>query len=196
VIAFAALATLLAGCAAMPAAGDGAGRPPALDSPPVAFWNSLQALCGQAFAGRALVHPPDETALLGTLVMHVRECSADEIRIPLHAGEDRSRTWVVRRVGDALELKHIHRYEDGRESSNSRYGGTTRLAGTPYRQEFRADAFSIEAVPGRASQWWFLEIYPGGAFAYGLFREETALRYRIEFDLQNPVPAPPPPWGS
>lgn len=180
-------ALLLVACSAAP--------PPA-GSEQAAFWAGVQRLCGQAFEGRALVMPEDETALAGRLVMHVRECTDDEIRIPLHANGDRSRTWVLRRVAGGLELKHIHLHEDGTESDNSRYGGTTRLAGTPHRQEFPADAFSIEALPARASQWWFLELYPGSTFAYGLYREATHLRYRFEFDLTRPVAPPPPPWGA
>lgn len=207
--------TLLAAAALLPACAAAGSLPDARDdtaaaaaretaaasatqpTPQDAFWNALLQLCGQAFAGRDLVVPETETELAGRrLVMHVRECTDTEIRIPLHADQDRSRTWVVRRVAGGLELKHIHRYEDGSESTNSRYGGTTRLPGTPHRQEFPADAFSIGAVPERASQWWYLEIYPGSTFAYGLYREETGLRYRFEFDTTRPVAAPPPPWGS
>jgi hypothetical protein len=50
-------------------------------------------------------------------------------------------------------------------------------------------------VPARPTQHWFLEVHPDEMFAYGLFREETGLRYRIEFDLTDPVEAPPAPWG-
>jgi hypothetical protein len=159
------------------------------------FWQTLRSLCGQAFEGTALVAPATDTDFAGRrLVMHVRDCGDTEIRIPFHVGDDRSRTWVVRYTATGLELKHVHRYEDGTESSNTNYGGLTRTAGTAHRQEFPADAFSIAAVPARASQWWFLELYPGHVFAYGLFREATGLRYRMEFDLTTPVAPPPPPW--
>ena len=49
------------------------------------------------------------------LVMHVRDCSADEVRIPFWVGEDHSRTWVVTRTETGLRLKHDHRHEDGSE---------------------------------------------------------------------------------
>jgi hypothetical protein len=160
-----------------------------------AFWDGLLRLCGQAFEGAALVVPEADTDFAGRrLVMHVRECADAEIRIPFHVGDDRSRTWVLRRTPAGIELKHIHRHEDGTASANTDYGGLTRLAGTPHRQEFPADAFSVAAVAARATQWWFLELYPGHVFAYGLFREATGLRYRMEFDLARPVAPPPPPW--
>jgi hypothetical protein len=160
-----------------------------------AFWDGLRELCGNAYAGLPIHLPETDTLLAaGPLVMHVRECSDSEIRIPLHVGEDRSRTWVVRRVGSGLEMKHIHRNPDGTEMSNTNYGGTTSARGTPHRQEFPADAVSVGAVPVRATQWWYLELYPGHRFAYGLFRDRTAVFYRLEFDLTEPVPPPPPPW--
>jgi hypothetical protein len=160
-----------------------------------AFWSNLQALCGSAYEGAVIHAPAADTAFTGRrLVMHVAHCDHDVVRIPFHAGDDRSRTWVLRRAGDGLELKHIHRHEDGTESSNTNYGGTTAWRGSPHRQEFPADAVSIAAVAARASQWWFVELYPGQRFAYGLFRQDGGMHYRIEFDLTTPVPAPPPPW--
>jgi hypothetical protein len=179
--------------AALPPAG-GAGQPAPL-SEQRAFWDGLQELCGNAYAG-APVHLPAADTLLaaGPLVMHVSECSENEIRIPFHVGEDRSRTWVLRRVAGGLEMKHIHRHRDGTESSNTNYGGTTSARGTPHRQEFPADAVSVAAVPVRATQWWFFEHYPGHRFAYGLFRDRTASYYRLEFDLTRTVPPPPPAW--
>jgi hypothetical protein len=161
------------------------------------FWANLTTLCGQAFEGRAVEGPPtDETFAGHRLVIHVRECSADEIRIPLHVGEDRSRTWIVSRTDEGLRLKHDHRHRDGTPDSNTDYGGDTSTGGTAERQEFPADAYSVAAAPARATQAWFLEVRPGEMFAYGLHRRATDLRYRMEFDLSTPVDPPPPPWGS
>jgi hypothetical protein len=161
------------------------------------FWARLEQLCGQAFEGRAVEAPPtDETFAGQRLVIHVRECGTDEIRIPLHVGDDRSRTWVVTRTGSGLRLKHDHRHRDGTPDTNTDYGGDTEHGGTSERQEFPADRYSIEHVPARETQYWFLEVRPGEVFAYGLHRRATDLRYRMEFDLTRPVTAPPPPWGS
>jgi hypothetical protein len=160
-----------------------------------AFWETLQSMCGNAYEGGGVHVPASDTAFTGKrIVMHVAHCSDSEIRIPFQVGDDRSRTWVVRRVGGNLELKHVHRHADGTESTNTNYGGTTAARGTPHRQEFPADAVSVAALPARASQFWFLELYPGHRFSYGLFRAEGGLHYRIEFDLTRPVAAPPPAW--
>jgi hypothetical protein len=184
---------LLAACGNAPQ--HGTAQPPACIGEQRAFREGLLALCGSAFEGSAVHVPPTDSAFVGRrLVMHIAECSDTAIRIPFHVGDDRSRTWVLRQVGAGLELKHVHRHEDGTESTNTNYGGLTSARGTPHRQEFPADSVSVAAVPARASQWWFLEHYPGGRFAYGLYREETGMHYRIEFDLTRPVAAPPPAW--
>jgi hypothetical protein len=183
---------LLSACVASPQAGL---SPASTAAEQESFWDGLQDLCGQAFAGAAIHVPETDSAFVNQrLVMHVSECGEGEIRIPFNVGDDRSRTWVLRRVGAGLELKHIHRYPDGTASSNTDYGGRASSRGTPHRQEFPADEYSVAAVPGRASQWWFLEHYPGHRFSYGLFRQETGLHYRIEFDLTAPVAVPLPSW--
>jgi hypothetical protein len=161
------------------------------------FWNRLAALCGQAFEGRVILAPDGDSWYdAERIVMHVRECGDRVIRIPLHIDANRSRTWVVSRTGSGLRLKHDHRLESGMpDSTNTQYGGDTVGPGSPWRQEFPADAYSIGVVPARASQLWFLEIRPGDAFVYGLRREATGMRYLVEFDLTRPVAPPPPPWA-
>ncbi|HSJ06940.1 MAG TPA: hypothetical protein VK936_09565 [Longimicrobiales bacterium] len=187
-----ALALLAASCAAAPRDGD---HPPASIAEQRVFLDGLRGLCGNAYEGSVVHAPETDDAFTGRrLVMHVAECSDGMLRIPFHVGSDRSRTWFVRTASAGLELKHVHRHEDGTESSNTNYGGTTSARGTPHRQEFPADAVSVAAVPARGTQWWFLEHYPGRIFAYGLFREGSGLLYRIEFDLTSTVPPPPAPW--
>lgn len=162
-----------------------------------AFWTALTSLCGEAFAGTMVLGPEDSDWWDATaMVMHVRSCTADEIQIPLHVDENRSRTWIVRRTAEGLELKHDHRLPDGSpDRSNTDYGGQTDGPGSRWRQTFPADAYSVGVVPARASQHWFLELRLGQDFSYGLLREETGLRYLVQFDLNQPVPPPPPPWG-
>lgn len=165
--------------------------------PTDAFWASLRSLCGQAFAGRVTEAIPADTVFSrAELVMHVRECSADSIRIPFHVGPDRSRTWVITRTPDGLRLKHDHRHQDGSEDAVTQYGGDSRAPGTATAQEFPADAHTAVIVPAARTNVWTVEVVPGQRFAYALRREGTERRFRVEFDLTRPVPAPPPPWGA
>jgi hypothetical protein len=181
---------VLAGCATATAT-----------SPQEAFFQRLSSLCGKAFEARVASPPVEADASFAgkRLVMHVRDCSADEIRIPFHVGEDRSRTWVVTRTGTGLRLKHDHRHKDGSEDALTQYGGDTVAAGTAQRQEFPADQFSktMFVQQDRAvsvPNVWAMEVHPGGTFAYELRRPQRF--FRVDFDLTRPVAAPPPPWGS
>ena len=162
---------------------------------PEAFWNSLQEICGQAFAGTVVESvPPDTSFASQALVMHVRSCEADQIRIPFFVGEDRSRTWVITKTPQGLRLKHDHRHEDGSEDAVTMYGGDTSEPGTATRQEFPADDHTASIVPTAATNVWTLEIFPGSSFAYDLRRGGSDRRFRVEFDLTQPIPTPPPPW--
>jgi hypothetical protein len=189
--------TALLAVALAPACGGGNDSPPASPSPTDTFWAALTELCGQAFEGSVQEANPPDTAFAGkTLVMHVRECSESEIRIPFHVGDDRSRTWVVGRTDEGLRLKHDHRHADGSEDAVTQYGGDTADPGTETRQSFPADEHTAMLVPAAATNVWILELEPDRRFAYALRREGTERRFRAEFDLTKPLPAPPAPWGS
>ncbi len=165
-----------------------------------AFFARLSALCGQSFEGRVVTSDARDAAFASErLVMHVRECSEDEIRIPFHVGENRSRTWVITRTETGLRLKHDHRHEDGSEDTLTQYGGDAREGGSARRQEFPADEFSKRLfvendIPDSVLNVWALEVRRGDVFAYELRRPNRL--FRVEFDLKRPVAAPPPPWGA
>lgn len=168
-----------------------------------AFFSALSELCGRAFEGRMVsTDPADEGSSFATerLVMHVRDCAADEIRIPLHVGTDRSRVWVVTRTPAGLRLKHDHRHEDGTHDAVTNYGGDSDAAsGTPSAQNFPVDAESIslferEGLTASVTNVWRLEITPGATFVYQLSRPNRI--FRASFDLAAPVEAPGPPWAD
>ena len=157
-----------------------------------AFMASLNALCGQRFLGRVMTtDTADADFASSRLVMHVRDCSTDEVRIPFHVGDDRSRTWVISRNEDGgLTLKHDHRDPEGNPDGLHWYGGDTTAAGTANRQEFPVDEFSIELFnAGNAAvsttNVWAVEVHPGRIFAYELRRANRHLR--VEFDLTQPL---------
>ena len=169
-----------------------------------AFFVNLQALCGQAFAGAVEV---DRPVMPGNgdfagkpLVMHVRDCDEDTVRIPFNVGGDRSRTWVVDRTDTGLRLKHDHRHPDGTSDAVTMYGGDTKRTGSPARQEFPVDAESVamfgrEGLAASVANTWAMELQPGQRFVYELARRGGRL-FRVAFDLSAPVLPPPPPWGS
>ena len=184
----AALALGVSACASTPA------------SPQDQFFANLRALCGQSFEGRVVTTDAADASFASErLVMQVRECSDDVVRVPFHVGENRSRTWVITRTDVGLRLKHDHRHEDGSEDVLTQYGGDTANAGSAERQEFPADEhsrtlFTQNNIPQSVTNVWAVEVHPGRTFAYELRRPNR--HFRVEFDLTQPIAAPPPPWGA
>lgn len=162
----------------------------AVAQPADTFLASLNALCGKRFEGKMVsTDAADADMASQRLVMQVRDCSPDEVRIPFHVGEDKSRTWVITRTVEGLRLKHDHRHADGTEDALSQYGGDTASAGTETRQEFPADAFSKDLFltkgnPASVTNVWAVEVQPA-IFAYELRRPERF--FRVEFDLSKPL---------
>jgi hypothetical protein len=192
-----AISTLLA--VSLLACGTGEELPGPTD-PHGAFMANLAHHCGDAFPGRLALEPPGDDMLTGTerLLVHFRDCSPDEARIPFHVeieGEDRwdrSRTWYVIRHEDRLELRHDHRRPDGSESTRTWYGGYTMGEGTGRRQDFLSpERTEAAGVP----VGWRIEIEPGRRYAYGT-TYDGEYDWRVEFDLSRAVDAPVPlPWG-
>jgi hypothetical protein len=165
--------------------------------PPVdVFWNELQKLCGKAFAGSVVAAPADDTTFRDkALVMHVRACEKDRIRIPFMVGDNRSRTWIVTRKADRIELRHDHRHEDGKPDAVTMYGGWTTSPGMPTRQMFPADAETYKVIPAAATNVWWIDLVAGEHFAYNLRRMGSERYVSIKFDLKKPIEPPAPPWG-
>ncbi len=166
------------------------------------FMARLAQHCGQAFEGRIVTNDPPQPndAFEGqALVMHVRECSEGELKVPFHVGDNHSRTWVLTRTATGLRLKHDHRHEDGTDDAVTMYGGDTAAPGTEVRQEFPVDQESIETfkregLTASLENTWAMEIEPGRRFLYELSRP-TGRLFQVEFDLTTPVDTPPVPWG-
>ncbi|MGB5078439.1 MAG: hypothetical protein WBO17_13250 [Sphingorhabdus sp.] len=201
-----ALITALSGCSHYSSSAD---RQSSADS----FFERLSSFCGKAYAGRLVSGEPVDAEMAGVpLVMHVRNCTGTEIRVPFHVGKpdgswDRSRTWIISRTPTGLRLKHDHRHEDGSHDQVTMYGGDTATIGSIERQEFPVDQESIalfqrEALARSITNIWAIEIVtddskrsPG--FVYELKRVgENARLFRVAFDLSTPVDTPPPPWGQ
>ncbi len=163
-------------------------------SPAGEFFTALGQLCGQSFKGQVAAGNETDAAFReAELVMTVASCSDTEIRVPFHVGADRSRTWVITRIGeDRLRLKHDHRHKDGTEDEISQYGGDSLESGTAGRQSFPADAESI-ALFTRTDRTisntnvWSLELSPE-TFTYELARPGRL--FRVAFDLTRPLSPP------
>lgn len=168
--------------------------PAAEERPGETLWNAIRPLCGKAYEGRLVEGTEPSDAAIGEqrLVMWVRDCDDDEIRIPFRVGADASRTWILSRFAGGVRLKHDHRHPDGVEDEISRYGGDTTGAADGLSLDFHADAFTAELLPAAATNVWTVAVDPGSTFTYALRREAEGRRFRVEFDLARPVELPRP----
>lgn len=163
------------------------------------FTDNVRSFCGQAFAGKIVTtDAADDEWRAQDIQMHVRDCTGEQIKIALHVGENRSRTWILRDEDGVFALRHDHRHEDGSPDTLTFYGGhLSRLTNT--RAEFPADQstkdlFDRENIPVSKDNTWAMEARPDdGLFAYEMRRPNRD--FRIEFDTTAPIPAPPTPWG-
>ncbi len=167
-------------------------------APQSQFFDSLSALCGQAFEGEIVIdNAPPSPFTTAKLIMHVRSCTDNELQIPFHVGDDASRTWIITKTHKGLQLKHDHRHEDGSSDVMTMYGGHTIHEGWPQVQTFPADnetkeLFVREAIPQSITNTWQIYIYPK-FFTYRMAR--AGREFRVDFDLNKPVSLPPIAWG-
>ncbi len=172
---------------------------PQQNEPQYEFFDTLSKYCGKSYAGKVVsTDPQDADWAKETLIMHVHDCSESEIKIPLHVGENRSRTWIISKTHGGLTLKHDHRHEDGKPDAVTMYGGTTDSLGTANQQSFPADDFSKElfireGLDVSVDNIWSITL-GDGTFTYALARPNRD--FRAAFDLNKPVKTPPPVWGS
>lgn len=166
----------------------------AQNNPALDFWNTLKTHCGNAYEGRLAddVAPGDFGGK--RLVMHVRACDDNTIKIPFFVGEDRSRTWVLTFDDGRITLKHDHRHEDGSEDEVTQYGGTATNGGFDTLQVFPADAETAKRIPYASGNVWWVTL-DDLSYTYNLRRIGTDRLFTVIFDITNPVDAPEAPWG-
>lgn len=163
-------------------------------SPSETFWNTLKTHCGKAYEGSLVLPEEDEDFVGKKLVMHVRACDTNEIKIPFYVGNDKSRTWILTMVEGIITLKHDHRHEDGTEDVINLYGGTASNAGKSEIQFFPADVATQKMIPGAATNVWWITI-DENRFTYNLKRLGTDRIFKVAMDLTKPVAEPEAPWG-
>ena len=88
---------------------------------------------------------------------HIASCSNSTIKIPFDVGEDKSRTWIISKSLNGLQLKHDHRHDDGTPDEINMYGGTALDIGNSLSQSFAADEHTAAMIPEAATNVWTLE---------------------------------------
>lgn len=158
------------------------------------FWEQLKTHCGKSYEG-TLTYPLEDADFGGKkLVMHIRECSETQIKIPFFVGDDKSRTWIFTKKGDKIELKHDHRHQDGTPEDITMYGGLATNSGQATIQVFPADQHTVDMLPEASTNVWWLTI-DDSKFTYNLRRVGSDRLFTVTFDLSRTVENPDRPWG-
>jgi len=136
---------------------------PGLSQNQQAFFDYIKSMCGARYEGESVFPEDPGDAFSGQLLVAVIEsCGVDEIRIPFLVGSDASRTWVLTRTAEGLQLKHDHRHEDGTPDEVTLYGGVATDPGSPLSQSFPADSYTANLIPEASSNEWFLSFSTDG----------------------------------
>ncbi|MEZ4838308.1 hypothetical protein [Flavobacterium sp.] len=158
------------------------------------FWEALQKHCGKSFEGELIEAPANDEFRGKKLVMHVKRCEKNKIRIPFFVGDDKSRTWVLTYKNGRITLKHDHRQKNGKPDKVTQYGGTSTNGGSHSIQFFPADEFTSELIPYASMNVWWITV-DDKAFTYNLRRIGTDRVFSVSFDLSETVENPESPWG-
>ena len=165
-----------------------------------AFFAALETLCTDAaYRGQLVSNDADDADFkTADIVMGPAQCAPGRIEIPLAVDDDRSRIWQITQTESGLRLKHDHTHADGSKDKITQYGGDSPNAGTAERQIFPVDAetervFTEQGIPVSIQNTWAVEIRPNRQFVYEMWRPNR--QFRLEFDLAETAPAPPPPWA-
>ena len=154
------------------------------------FFKNLEALKGKTFIGKA-IYMPDTTntndfwgkKLSFTVTQQGKK---SELRMPFHVGDNKSRTWVLTKRMNGIQLKHDHRHDDGSPDSITNYGGDSDVKiSTALAQYFPADEFTARLLPAAAKNRLIMEFSHDKKKFYYTLERNNILRFKAEFDLEN-----------
>jgi len=153
-----------------------------------AFLNNLASLCGQSFRGKeTYMQEGRESWADKDLVMHVTVCEPNQVQIPFHIDDDKSRTWMFLAEDGRLRFRHDHRHEDGTPEDQTLYGGYSDGTGDAFRQHFPADDYTIELLVDTLNREWHVVLNEEMSnFSYRLLYHGEIV-FQADFDLTRPL---------
>jgi len=187
---------ILSACAAGPAAHEASDSPNGANGGPgEPLWSLIRPHCGQAFEGELVsARSGDDAFANEAVIVHIKHCEDSRLLMPLHVGDDHSRTWVLERHAWGVSLKHEHRDPDGSHQNTSRYGGVAALPATGNSLDFPVDDETLAMLPNSVGGYWTLSV-DGDTLYYQVTREGAEDAFRLAFDLSEAVEPPDAPWG-
>lgn len=161
---------------------------PALTEAEQAFMNNLASLCGKSFAGKETYSKDGRDSWAQrSMVIYFTTCERDEVHIPFHIDDDKSRTWMFINDHGKLRFRHDHRHEDGTPEDLTLYGGYADGNGTAFKQSFPADEYTNTLLNDELDRQWNVilsEDLSTMTYELGYLGE---IVFRAEFDLTTPL---------
>jgi hypothetical protein len=151
------------------------------------FLENLRAYCGKSFEGKPIF--PAENNPFGDerLIVIFSSCNENEIRMPFHVGNDKSRTWILTLNEEGLLFKHDHRHDDGTPDEVTNYGGWASGDGNEWVQFFPADQFTKDLIPYAATNEWSFVIDTENKVLKYVLKRDGNMRFQADFDLSKPI---------
>ncbi|WP_282629839.1 hypothetical protein [Empedobacter sedimenti] len=164
------------------------------EKPSEIFWKNLEKHCGKAYEGKLPEHITRDDFAGKKLTMHVKSCSANEIKIPFNVGDNYSRTWILTKKDGIITLKHDHRHKNGTSETITFYGGTNTNFGFKDFQMFPADQETASLIDYASTNIWWITL-DDKTFSYNLQKAGSKTPFNVYFDLTKEIAIPPAPWG-
>lgn len=160
------------------------------------FFDAVKAHCGKAFSGKA-EDSTDSTAYNGRkFVLHIRDCSDIQIKMPLHIDENSSRILVLTKIDGSIKLEHDHRHADGSSGALTLYGGYSYADSTANLQNFLESPESIAITkahaPARTYPSVWSIILSSEEITYQVVRPGRTIKSKFKFT--DTVAHPPLAW--
>lgn len=160
------------------------------------FFDSINAHCGNAFSG-SVEDSSDSTAYNGRkFVLHIRDCSDTQIKMPLHIDDNSSRILVLTKSDGSIKLQHDHRHADGSPDALTLYGGYSSTNSTANVKDFPESAESIEITKAHAPTRTYPSVWSiilsSEQITYQVVRPGRTIKTTFKFT--DKVTAPPKAW--
>ncbi len=115
----------------------------------------------------------------------VLRVSDNHIQVPFMVGDDTSRTWMLTKIGDSVELKHDHRHKDGTPDDLTNYGGVDSHQWLATQLIFPADEETAILLPEAKGNVWSLRLSPNGEVLTYYLERDGKPRFEAVFDLSK-----------
>lgn len=149
------------------------------------LFDTLSGLDGNSYKGH-MTFPDDPTHSMNKpMLISIRKVSENQLRIPLHVGEDKSRIWILTRTSEGILLKHDHRHKDGTPDDLTNYGGLDTSPGLGNQLTFPADAETAAILPAASTNVWSLRLSPDGKILTYYLERGRMPRFEAQFDLSE-----------